>query len=53
MEGEANGDPDLNTIAFCCNTMEELDFVYDRIVDSILHHPEVIDLRGQFEIKIM
>lgn len=53
IEGEANGDPDLTMIAFCCDTREELDFVYDRIADAFLHHPEVIDLRGEYEIEIM
>lgn len=53
MEGEANDDPDLTMIAFCCDTMEELEFVYDRIADALLHHPEVIDLRGEYEIEIM
>ena len=52
IEGEANGNPDL-MIAFCCNTKEELDFVYERIVDALMHHPEVIDLRGEFETEIM
>ena len=53
IEGEANDDPDLSMIAFCCNTREELEFVYGRIADAILQHPEVIDLRGEFDIEIM
>ena len=53
IEGEAKDDPDLSMIAFCCNTRDELEFVYERIADALLHHPEVIDLRGQYEIAIM
>jgi hypothetical protein len=53
IEGEANGDPDLTMIAFCCDTREELDFVYDRIADALLHHPGVIDLRGKYKIRII
>lgn len=53
IEGEANGDPDLTMIAFKCDTERQMDFVYERIADSLLHHPDVIDLRGDYEIEIM
>lgn len=50
IEGEhaVDPDPDANRITFSCESKEEMDFVYERIADALLHHPEVIDLRGKF-----
>lgn len=48
IEGEHAVDPDANNITFCCDTKEELDFVYVRIVDALISHPEVVDIRGKF-----
>lgn len=46
IEGDGNIDDGTNMIAFVCDSREILDFIYERICDAILHHPDVIDLRN-------
>jgi hypothetical protein len=54
IEGESEDEEDnLSMIAFCCDSREEMEFVYDRIADALLHHPGVIDLRGKYKIRII
>lgn len=53
IEGDAVLDGEDNRIVFCCDGWLELEFVYDRICDAFLNHPGVIDLRGEFDIRII
>jgi hypothetical protein len=48
MEYDGAVDSGETRIVFKCDSKEILEFVYDRVADAIIHHPDVIDLRGKF-----
>ena len=53
IEGEGDVSTEDNSIVFCCDTQDEQLFIYEMISEALLFHPGVIDLRGQYNIRII